>query len=194
MSLPTHARCAQIVDEREKFDATRIIADFRENEKIFHDNDFSFWESKLKDHDQNPMRKLTPTEWQHVHTKLVKCDRVACLLAADRVQDARIAALELSKQILTRLVRSFDRELNEIAVACRGSSDRIGIPLFDPTSGQWELWSDKECLRRHAWRECARNLVCKIECQHGVDFIVWVATGEPVPTDEMTDMIRWYGL
>ena len=100
-------------------------------------------------------------------------------MAQNYLAELRIDAAELSKEILTKLVESFDAELQEVAVAAEERLKASGITLCK--QGDFELWHMTEVTYRHSWREIARHKLQQFDhsaADIAIGCIQWLCTDE----------------
>ena len=131
-SFPSRARCQREVFDAERAETDRIVFEYRVNEKLLADNDLGARQNALAEHDRNPFKKLSPERHQQVLRELQTIDHEQYLVAASNLRALRQQALELASTILTRLAKSFDDELQAVAIAAEQRLEEASIPLHNP--------------------------------------------------------------
>jgi hypothetical protein len=183
-SYPPRARCQREVLDAEKAEAARLVAEFREAERISADNDLGRRQAQLYDSSLNPAKRLTAEQIQVIHREITTCDHQKFLTAETNLHELRASALDLARTILTQLIASFDRELTEVALAAEAQLLAEDVPLEN--QGDWELWHNASVVRRHAWRELARNSLRYLSPENSIGACQWLCSGE-----ENTPNVPW---
>ena len=178
LSFPTRARCAAEVLDVEKAETARIVREYRENEKLLADNDLGARQNALSEHDTNPFKRLSPERHQQVLREMASINHEQYLAAASNLRALREQALELAQTILSRLVQSFDAELQTSAISAEQRLEQAEIPLSNPSRTDWELWHQNEVIYRHSWRELCRNKLANLDVNNAVGVCQWMASDE----------------
>ena len=142
------------------------------------DNDLAVRQNALVENDRNPFKKLSPERHQQILRELQSIDRQKYLIADSNMRQLRQQASDLASTILTRLAKSFDVELQEVAIAAEQRLEEAGIPLSNPSRTDWELWHLNEVIYRHAWREIARNRIENLDLSAAIGACQWLASDE----------------
>jgi hypothetical protein len=123
---PGRADCQKAVTVEERTAGAKIVAEYRENEKITVDND--------ADSRQFEMSRLSPSGHGFDHARLRKelaaCCRETFLKAQNRMNELRDEAVRLARPVFERLVVEFDKELNAVALRREEELTQMGIPLY----------------------------------------------------------------
>jgi hypothetical protein len=175
-SYPSREHCQRVVLDAERQEGERIVAEYREAEKLSADNDLSWRQKQLYDHSLNPAKKLTPEECQQIQREMITCDHQQWLVAQAQLRELRETAGDLARTILERLVKSFDDELQDRAVEAESRLAEDSIPLQNGDS--WELWRVPSVVNRHCWRELARNAIRYLNFENSIGCVQWLATDE----------------
>jgi hypothetical protein len=175
-SYPNRSRCQRDVLDAERKEAARIVDEYREAEKLSADNDLSWRQKQLYDHSLNPAKKLTPEQCQAIQVEMISCDHQKWLSAQSQLRELRGVAGDLARTILERLAKSFDAELQERALEAESRLTADFIPL---QNGQdWELHHSPDVVKRHCWRELAKNAIRYLNQENSIGAIQWLATSE----------------
>jgi hypothetical protein len=160
-SFPSRARCQRDVLDSEREEAERIVAEYREAEKLSADND---------------MKQLTIEQRLALQKEIRECNHEAFLAAEANLCELRQVALDMAKVILQRLTESFDAELSERALRVEADLTEDLIPLRN--GADYELWRRSDVIARHSWRELARNAARNLNHENSVGCIQWLCTSE----------------
>jgi hypothetical protein len=190
-SFPSRARCQRDVLDSEREEAERIVAEYREAEKLSADNDIALRQHQLDDAAPpmvnssefghiigggNPMKQLTIEQRLALQKEIRECNHEAFLAAEANLCELRQVALDMAKVILQRLTESFDAELSERALRVEADLTEDLIPLRN--GADYELWRRSDVIARHSWRELARNAARNLNHENSVGCIQWLCTSE----------------
>jgi hypothetical protein len=199
---PSRSRCQSVVLDTERQEAERIVAEYRKAEKLSAANDLNWRQSQL----HNSSKGLTGEQAQQILREMLKGESKDFMAAQAQLRELRDAAIDLATTILSRLVKSFDAELQKRAIENEQRLERCGVPLSnslawqqwnrirsertstilivqtplppEPVTEDYELWHDPATLIPHSWRELARNALRNLDSTNAIGAVQWLATSE----------------
>jgi hypothetical protein len=204
---PQHSRVQEVVSDVERARAGRIIAEFREAERLAVDNDIAGLTSKIHQMERSGISQEA-VEAQALRKDPVMRDHQLFLSAEDKKVVLIDDAAELVKPILDRAIESYDSELNSTALQLEAMMERLAFALFtEQVNGStalykdgrsparikvWKLWERDECTFLHSCREVVRNLrqkfdgvahysAVEIKRERAIPTMLYLCTSEEVP-------------
>ena len=183
--FPSRESCQKSVSSEERAAGAKIVAEYRENEKITIDHD--------ADSRQREMSRLSPSGHGFDHARLRKELAACCpetfLKAQTRMNELRDEATKLVRPIFERLVVEFDKELNAVALRREEELTQMGIPIYSDglNSAGYEqrdfaIHGDPLVTAWQCRRECARHSAINIGGETSIGAVQYLCSDEsPVP-------------
>jgi hypothetical protein len=163
-SVPSRERCQQEVLPAEREEGAEIITQYRAAEALAATHDVDGRLHAIHEAENGRLRDLRKA--YQLRNELRSCSQEEFNKAIGRLSELRVQASELAKTILSRLLKAFDSELTEAAIAAETRLDAIGVPVHGGPG--WTLSTDPELTTRHVHREIVRAKLAAIDSGNSI--------------------------
>jgi hypothetical protein len=170
--IPTRQRAQSVVSSDECKTGIELVAEYRRQEVISHDNDI---ESRTTELEKPFGGRGIPGEL--LRREIALCDHDKFLKAQERLAELRAAAFTLVEPIFRRLVQSYGNDLNEEALVSEQRLDKSGLPIR--SGNEWLLHSDSVCRALWSCRHVTeKTRAALLEHRDGVGATQYLCTSE----------------
>ena len=121
---PQRSACQKAVTAEEKSTGERIVAEYRDMERLAADNDVGAARARIR----NP--ECTVFEAERIREKIRGMSEEKFNGTQSRQNELRGEAVKLVRPIFERLVEEFAKELNAVALQRESELQAMGIPLY----------------------------------------------------------------
>jgi hypothetical protein len=173
--IPSRTRCQGLATPQEREAGANLMAEYRKWEDIAAANHIEGKTEKLNQ--SYRIKTMSGVEQENLRREIQRCDHRKYLEAEAKLAELRKEALAMAQPLFKRLIKGFDDELNDAALAAEQRLDRNGIPLKQ--GDEWALHDDAICKALWSCRQIAEKTRVEVgQTGDGIGSVQWFLTDE----------------